>query len=188
MYSVLSLMSFNPLPRAYLHLSKDSSTCTLLSLHTATTTTTTTTISSTKSMVHGDSYLTSSVSLSIHHNCKQERDQSWSLMQSYTNLGTLRHTYLAPLLCLATLVHVLYHFHILLCHSRFLHTMPYMSSLGTLLYDFKKSTNTQLSSFCPSLYFLLRFSKVWSLHGVWLMCIDKLSVCFFSVVLFRLYI
>ena len=41
MYSILSLMSFNPLPRAYLppeHTStyKDSSTCTLLSLHTAT--------------------------------------------------------------------------------------------------------------------------------------------------------
>ena len=46
----------------------------------------------------------------------------------YNNLETLRRTYLAPLLCLATLVHVLYHFHILLCHSRFPHTMPYVFS------------------------------------------------------------
>ena len=63
MYSVLSLMMFKPLPRAYLHLSKVSSTCTLLSLHT--TATATTTSSATENMVHGDSCLTSYVSLSI---------------------------------------------------------------------------------------------------------------------------
>ena len=32
-------------------------------------------------------------------------------MQSYNNLETLRRTYLAPLLCLAILLHILYHFH-----------------------------------------------------------------------------
>ena len=48
-------------PPPGLHLSKDSSTCTLLSLHTTTTTTTTkTTMSSaTENMMHGDSCLTS---------------------------------------------------------------------------------------------------------------------------------
>ena len=71
----------------------------------------------------------------IHHNCKQERDQSRSLMQSYNNLETLRRTYLAPLLCLATLVHVLYHFHILLCTPDSL-IQCHMSSLGTRLHDF----------------------------------------------------
>ena len=64
MYSVLTLMIVNALPRANLHLFKISSTCTLLSLHTAPTTfTTIATMSSAKNMVHGDSCLTSSVSL-----------------------------------------------------------------------------------------------------------------------------
>ena len=199
MHSVLSLMIFNPLPRAYLHLSKLSSTCTLPSLHT--TTTTTTTMSSAKNMVHGDSclggggisssilsvFFTDKFALSqsdarisvaykfsqwkaltkclmkhppdlicqpiyIHHTCKQSR----SLMQSYTNLETLHRTYLAPLLAVSRYPST--------CPLPLLHTsLPLqipsynaigpMSSLGTLLYDFAKSTNTQLSSFYPYLYF-----------------------------------
>ena len=79
--------------------SKDSSTCTLLSLHTITATTTTTTISSVENGPWG--LLPDLICQPIHQNCKQERDQSRSLMQSYNYLETLRRTNTWHLFCVS---------------------------------------------------------------------------------------
>ena len=96
------------------------STCTLLSLHTpATSTITTTTTQQQQQQCHPQRKW----SMGTLAWKGSEPILNWC-NPIYTNLETLCRTYLAPLLCLATLVHVLYHFHILLCHSRFPNTMP----------------------------------------------------------------
>ena len=84
-------------------------------------------------------------------------------MQSYNNLETLRPTYLAPLLCLATLVHGLYHFHILLCHSRFPHTMPYVFSWHPVIRFLNIHKHAIKLRLPFSVFHLRLYSKVWSL-------------------------
>ena len=115
-------------------------------------------------MVHGG-LLPDLICQPIHHNCKQERDQSRTLMQFYNNLETLCRTYLAPPLCLSTLVHVLYHFHILLCHSRFPHTMPYVFSWHSVI-RFLKIHKHAVKLRLPFSVFLLRLVPAWSLTDV----------------------
>ena len=97
MYYVLSLMIFNPLPRAYLHLSKVSSTCTLLSLHRAAITFTTIAAINVIRKEHGPSWLLPDlICQPIHNNCKQDRDQSPTLVQSYTNVNSPSSYLLGP--------------------------------------------------------------------------------------------
>ena len=156
MYSILSLMSFNPLPRAYLPQSIPPPIQGFLHLHPALPAYSNSNNNNFIRKEHGPwGLLPDLICQPIHHNCKQERDQSRSLMQSYNNLETLRRTYLAPLLCLATLVHVLYHFHILLCHSRFPHTMPYVFSWHPVI-RFLKIHKHAIKLRLPFSVFLLR--------------------------------
>ena len=165
MYCILSLMSFNLLPRAYLSQSIPPLIQGFLHLHPALPAYSNSNSNSSSNnnnnnnnfirKEHGPcGLLPDLICQSIHHNCKQERDQSRSLMQSYNNLETLRRTYLAPLLCLATLVHVLYHFHILY-HSRFPHTMPYVFSWHPVI-RFLKIHKHAIKLRLPFSVFLLR--------------------------------
>ncbi|KAK3559185.1 hypothetical protein QTP86_005078 [Hemibagrus guttatus] len=90
---------------ANLHLSRFSSTCSLLSLQI--------TMSSANIIVQGDSCLTSSDNWSS----KQEGAQSRPLMQSHLHIELLCLTYSTPHHCPAPLIHVLHHSDILLCYS-----------------------------------------------------------------------
>ena len=89
--------------------------------------------SSAKNMVHGDSCLTTSVSLS-HHNRNQKRDQSRTLVQSFTNIKTIHRT-----------LYLLGPFSVSRCPMSST-TFTYFSSLFFLLYVLRLDPNDFQSS------------------------------------------
>ncbi|KAF7663340.1 hypothetical protein LDENG_00211810, partial [Lucifuga dentata] len=137
MYSVLLRLTFIPLlSRAYLHLSRFSSTCSLLSLQI--------TMSSANIIVQGDSCLTSSVSLSITTaNKKGLRADPWCSPTSTLNSSVTPTAHLTTVLQLSymsctTLTYFSATPDFLIQH--------HSSSLGTLSYAFSRSTKAQCSS------------------------------------------
>ncbi|KAF3701374.1 hypothetical protein EXN66_Car017062 [Channa argus] len=116
--AVTNLWLIPLLSRADLHLSRFSSTCSLLSLQI--------TMSSANSSPRR--FLSNLICQSVHHQSKREGAQWRSLMQTHLHLELLCHTYSTPPHGLTAPIHVLHHSNTLLCHSRLIHTIPQLLS------------------------------------------------------------